>query len=143
MKSSPELLPAAPINPNRQRRPKWHLVYFLLAFFDVFTVCVSLLLNHQIMRIYTHSVEINQKWAGRLGDYSELGQLAAAVNAPGNDVFDSHNVEIEIKRMRMALRVFDERMATVQDELRSNLSSAQAAPLLNDLEPRSTSRWTR
>jgi len=73
----------------RYKRPKWHHIYFLLAAFDLLTVSTALYLNHLILTIYTDSVEVNQEWAQRRNKYSELGQLAVAVNAPGNDLFKS------------------------------------------------------
>ncbi len=40
-----------------------------------------------------HYTGMAETWADRLAQYLELGQLASEVNAPGNDVFDSHDVE--------------------------------------------------
>lgn len=81
--------------PDPHWRPRWHCVYFLLAAFDVLTVSMCLYLNHRIMTIYVRSVEANQEWAERQQDASELGRLAWEVNAPGNDVFDSQQVEAD------------------------------------------------
>jgi two-component system NtrC family sensor kinase len=80
-------------------RPKWHLIYYALAAFDLVTVSGSLYLNHQIMGIYSESVEVNQRWANRLGELTKLGELAQKTNAPGNDVFDNRNTKVErVKR---------------------------------------------
>ena len=46
--------------------PKWHLIYFVLAGFDLVTILVSLYLNHRLVDIYTDSVAQNQEWAERL-----------------------------------------------------------------------------
>ena len=73
---------------GRSAPPKWHRLYYLLAAFDLFTVVLSLVLNHQTRGVFARSIEVNQVWSQRLADYSELGQLAAAVDAPGNDIFD-------------------------------------------------------
>src|ERR671933_1707605 len=90
-------------------RPKWHHLYYLLAAFDLFTVVLSLVLNHQTRGVFARSVEVNQIWGQRLADYSELGQLAAAVDAPGNDIFDSLDLETETARFRTALQRYNER----------------------------------
>jgi diguanylate cyclase (GGDEF)-like protein/PAS domain S-box-containing protein len=71
---------------------KWHNLYYLLAAFDILAVSGSLYLNHQIMMIYSHSVELNQTWASRVTLLSELAELAIEVNAPGNNVFDDGDV---------------------------------------------------
>ncbi|MCY7324173.1 MAG: hypothetical protein LH660_20815, partial [Phormidesmis sp. CAN_BIN36] len=80
---------------SRRSKPRWHLVYYLLAVFDLLTVATSLYLNHRLMDSYATSVEVNQVWAERLQTYSDLAQKASEVNAPGNDIFDSHNVAFE------------------------------------------------
>src|ERR671939_87588 len=97
--------------PSRPARPKWHRLYYLLAAFDLFTVVLSLVLNHETRGVFARSIEVNQVWSQRLAAYSELGQLAAAVDAPGNDIFDSLDVTQESARMRSALRNYEERFA--------------------------------
>ena len=102
--------------------PKWYRVYYLLAAFDVLIVLLGLYLNHEIVRIYDRSVEVNQEWAKRLNHYADLGPLAGAVNAPGNDVFDTHDVEGESLKMQAALRAFDEHMTAVEGDLREKIN---------------------
>lgn len=115
-------------------RPKWHLVYFVLAAFDLITVSAGLYLNHRLMDIYTQSVAVNQQWADRLGQYSDLAQLAGAVNAPGNDVFDSLDVAGESGRMQKARSEFDAQVAKIRKEITDGEKESETAPLLGDLE---------
>ncbi len=115
-------------------RPKWHLVYFVLAAFDLITVSAGLYLNHRLMDIYTQSVAVNQQWAHRLGQYSDLAQQAGAVNAPGNDVFDSLDVAGESGRMQKARSEFDSQLAKIREELTHGATDFEATPLLGDLE---------
>jgi two-component system, sensor histidine kinase and response regulator len=115
-------------------RNRWHLAYFLLAAFDLLTVSGSLYLNHRLTTIYADSVAANHRWAERLGDYSALGQLAGAVNAPGNDVFDSRDVAGESARMAAALHAFTEAARESRAEIVRNLRSDEAAPLLRDID---------
>src|SRR5262245_16604774 len=114
-------------------RPVWHRVYFLLAAFDVLTVSLSLYLNHRIMGIYTRSVAVNQAWVELLHDTSELGQLAAAVNAPGNDVFATRRVDEEQRRMRQASRRFEEYAGGLHACVVALADADQAAVLSQDL----------
>ncbi|HYV37832.1 MAG TPA: sensor histidine kinase [Gemmataceae bacterium] len=118
----------------RKSSPAWHRLYYLLVAFDVFTVSMSLYLNQQIMEIYVRSVEVNQAWVERLHETSKLGQLAADVNAPGNDVFQSRQLEAEWKSMHEALAVFTNRLETVRQELQDNVEPHQAGPLLAGLQ---------
>ena len=104
-------------NDRRSTSPKWHRVYYLLAAFDVVIVLFSLFLNYQILHIYNRSSQVSREWTERRNDMDELGKLASAVNAPGNDVFDSHNVDAESLRMAAALAVFNHTITKVQNDL--------------------------
>ncbi len=118
---------------SHTKRPRWHLIYYLLAAFDILTVSGSLYLNHQIMAIYSGSVDVNQTWAGRLARFDELRNLTIRVNAPGNDVFDSHDVEGELSKRDAALKAFDRQLASTRQEMVINVPRAQAEPLLTGL----------
>jgi hypothetical protein len=109
-------------------------IYYALAAFGVFTVVMSLYLNQGIMAIYTGSVEVNQRWAQRLTHYSELGQLAAAVDAPANDVFNSHDVGAEMAATRTTLDRFNTSLAALRGELRAKVNERGATLLLQDLQ---------
>jgi signal transduction histidine kinase len=113
---------------------KWQYVYYRLAAFDLLTVSSSLYLSHRIMDIYTHSIEVNQQWAVRLETYSDLGQLLAALNAPGNDVFDSQNVGWESKKLETAQNFFRKQVNSIRQELQTQVDPAQAKLLLKDLD---------
>jgi PAS domain S-box-containing protein len=119
---------------RRPSRPKWHLLYYLLAAFDLCTVVLSLALNHETRGTFARSVADNQVWGQRLADYSELGQLAATVNAPGNDVFDSLNATAEAERMREALRLFNGRQAALREEVHAHVPAVQATRVLEDFD---------
>ncbi len=117
----------------RIKGPRWHLIYYLLAAFDIVTVSGSLYLNHQIMAIYSGSVDVNQRWAGRLGRFDDLRDLTIGVNAPGNDVFDSHDVGGEETKRNAALKIFNQQLAFTKQEIVVNVSQAQGEPLLSGL----------
>ncbi len=112
---------------------KWYHMYFALAAFDLMTVTASICLTHSITGIYSQSVEDNRRWAHRLGQYSELSQLAADVNAPGNDVFDSRDVDREQTKMQAALREFDTALASVRSDIASLPSQQHAHQLLGNV----------
>lgn len=114
------------------RRPQWYTLYFVLAGFDLFTVSLSLYLNHRLMGIHIESVHINQEWAHRLEQYADISRLAAEVNAPGNDVFDSQDADSEEMRFHTALAAFQQTFGTAQQEVRRTVLPAHAAQLLQD-----------
>ena len=120
--------------PSRRRALQGPLLYYLLATFDVLTVSASLYLNHRIMQIYVGSVSDNHVWAQRMADYSALGQFAADVNAPGNDVFDSRDIPRESARMELAFRAFQERLEALRNELRTSALAEESTLLLERME---------
>jgi signal transduction histidine kinase len=122
----------------RPKRPRWHLIYFVLAGFDLLTISVSLFLNHRLVGIYTESVEQNQEWAERLERYSTLAQTANEVNATANDVFETRDVAAESAKMRAALATFGEEVAAARTDLQRNVTAGQAADLLDPLDVVST-----
>ncbi len=113
---------------------KWQYVYYMLAAFDLITVSSGLYLNHQIMDIYAQSVEVNHQWAGRLETYSDLGQLLSALNAPGNDIFDSHDVGLESKKLESAQAIFQGNVGLIRQELQTQVDPAEATQLLQGLD---------
>jgi signal transduction histidine kinase/DNA-binding response OmpR family regulator len=115
-------------------RPRWHRLYYLLAAFDLFTVVLSLVLNHQTRGVFARSIEVNQVWSQRLADYSELGQLAAAVDAPGNDIFDSLDLDTEQARFETALQRYEERFSALRQDVQSGVGEPGANRVLADFD---------
>jgi PAS domain S-box-containing protein len=120
--------------------PRWHRVYYLLAAFDVLIVLLGLFLNNQIVRVYDHSVDTNQEWAARVETFNAFVPLAAAVNGPANDVFNTRAGEAEHDEMLAALRDFNNHVANAEEELledsrqRQRINQADADKLTADLE---------
>lgn len=123
-----------PFKSTRKRRqsssPKWHRVYYLLAAFDVLIVLFGLFLNYQILNIYSQSAQVNHQWTERRNRVDHLGKLASDVNAPGNDVFDSHDVESEQARMFEALDIFNQYMNEVETDLLAQVDQKDNAALM-------------
>lgn len=116
--------------PRHARRPRLHLLYYCLAAFDLLTVSLSLYLIDRVARIYTNSVVVNQEWASRLEDFAELARLASAVNSPGNDLFQSREVERERERFREARRTFVQRRDAVHAALMREVGHEGVAGVL-------------
>lgn len=86
---------------------RWYHLYYLLAGFDVLTVILSISLNHFTNTSFQQAVVNNSVWLKRISEYSQLGELASVANAPGNDIFDSHDVVLESSRLQTARANFD------------------------------------
>lgn len=121
------------LDPDKHTNSNWHYLYYLLAGFNLFTILVSLYLNHQITTTYTHSVKVNKAWGEQLQQYEKLEQLAASVNAPGNDVFISRNIAAESERLNVAVQLFDAEITKVKQSLHLHANPVQVEPLIENL----------
>jgi signal transduction histidine kinase/DNA-binding response OmpR family regulator/HPt (histidine-containing phosphotransfer) domain-containing protein len=119
--------PAAGGVGSRSRR---HLAYVLLAAFNLAFVLCGLYLNHRLMNLHTQSVDENRRWALRLRAYAELGPLAGAVNAPGNDVFSTRDLAGEADRRRTAVLAFGRAM----QEVRRDVHAGESGSLLKHID---------
>jgi PAS domain S-box-containing protein len=119
---------------SQSPKTKLRFLHFLLTGFVLFTISISFYSSHRQLRIYTESVRVNQKWAQRQERYGDLENLAEEVNIAGNDVFHSYNADAESAKMHTALSRFNEAWAAAYDDLKSGVSEAEAAPLLDEIE---------
>lgn len=118
---------------NQGTQPKWHYLYFLLAVFNVITILATLYIGHYDSDIHGIFMAAVQQGERQLNQYARLEQLPDAINAPGKNVFASHDVKGESIKMRQALREFIEQLDRARDEIKNSLPSAQE-PLLRDLK---------
>ncbi len=121
-------------NAKRSSQPRWYGLLYLLVGFAVLAIALSLYLSHEYMQIFLRSVAVNQVWTERLHDCSQLGQLAAGVNAPGNDVFQSHQVSLEEARMHAAQERFNTQLDAFQNGLRGHSDDDTARTLGEQVE---------
>ncbi len=112
--------------PGKKRKiRKWYLVYYVLAVFDLVTICTSLYLNHQIMKKYSISIDENEEWSKRILHYSMISRFAIEVNAPGNNVFDTGNIEAESQKLEIALNHFNDNIEEAKNELLSHYAKEE------------------
>jgi signal transduction histidine kinase len=102
---------------ERLQRHRLDLIYFALAAFDLVTIGLTLLLSDHIMGLYQESVARSAAWSARVGELVELAQYAQEANAPGNDVFDSHDVALERARRGEGLADYERQRDAVLREL--------------------------
>ena len=115
-------------------RPRFHLIYYVLAAFDLLAVSLGLYLIDRISSIHADAIAQNQVWAARLADLAEIAQLGAGVNTPGNDVFQSGDVEGQLRKLEDAVHDFDAAIDAFREDLRANVDPAEAAAILARLE---------
>ena len=130
-----------PLEASRHRVP-WQLIYYGLAAFNVLTVLLSLYLNYRVTDLYVHAVASNADSAQLLGDFTAVEQLAAEVNAAGNDVFASRDPLAESGRKRTGLAALAERLAALRKDLAASAPATEAPALLAGLDAIETSLGT-
>lgn len=106
---------------------KWHLLYFVLAGFDLLAICVTLVVNHLHVSQYSLVVDSNTKTNTILKSAGSLLDLAQKSNAPGNDIFESHNVTGETARYVEANKEFDRGLLMTETLLVDSTLGVQGA----------------
>ncbi len=114
------------------RRMKWQAVYFLLAVFNIVTICLCLLLSHQLGETNRRTIQRNLQWVAWLKQCDVLSQQAGEVNNQGSDVLTSHNVPKESHDRDVALTVFNHTLSKLHADLMRNSTPDNAPVLLND-----------
>jgi signal transduction histidine kinase/ActR/RegA family two-component response regulator len=108
-------------------RPRWHLLYFVLAAFDLLAVGLGVWLTHRLLGMHQETVASHQAWAAQAADFARLGDLAVAVARPVNEALREGVDPLESSRaMRIALEQFEGRLRTVRDELTAKPEQAQS-----------------
>jgi signal transduction histidine kinase/CheY-like chemotaxis protein/HPt (histidine-containing phosphotransfer) domain-containing protein len=125
--------PAEDASPTVEQR-RLPMLYVLFAAFDILTVLVGLALNHHLVDMHRASLDVNRQWAERLATYAQLRELAAAVNAPANDVFDSKDPRGETARLRKARRSFDDAWSEGRTDLEKAGDTPEVRTLLHDFD---------
>jgi len=104
---------------QQQKKPRWFYAYIVLALFDLITVLISLYLNDQIISIYQVTAEQNKQWAGYQENITHLSELALITNTPGNDVFETKDLEAEQAKYAEAKQALIQHMETTLENLKS------------------------
>ena len=115
---------------ERKKGPKWHIIYYALAAFDILAVSSSLYLSHEIMGIYRGSVKENHVWAERVSALTKLGGMAQETNAPGNDVFDTKAVEKERNARNKGLISFHELLMKIRADIENKITGGDQRKLI-------------
>ncbi|MBX3026122.1 PAS domain S-box protein [bacterium] len=91
--------------------------YFALVGGFLLFMIAGLLVHGRLTAIQNVTARDNERWASRQADYAELGRLAARLNSPANDVFETNDPAREQQELDRALRAFGSALAASQAEL--------------------------
>ena len=84
-------------------RLRWHHFYFLLAGVDLVVIATSLLLYHRTLQSYEICLAEEARLEQMRAWSSELRAVVVALNAPGNDIFESRDLATERERFETSL----------------------------------------
>jgi len=129
-------------NPQPVKKSRAHRIYYALAAFDILTIAASVFLSHNILVIYKMSVMENRIWVDRSVRLDEIAQAAGAINAPGNDIFDSHDVKLESERIVSASAKFEKLMNEEASLTKTEDNQATQSELRNSYSKLATSVQT-
>jgi signal transduction histidine kinase len=109
-------------------------LYLLLALALGGMVVLSLMVNGQIERSVFRSVSTSEEWARKFSEVSTLGNLAMALDAPGNDVFLDRQVALQRGKMVEAADSLTVRIERLTSLLPESLSVREADLVRTDLD---------
>jgi signal transduction histidine kinase len=115
MVSAAESTPAA--KQANKGWPKVHLIYFVLATFDIIAVLGGLYLSHGLGKIFDQNTASNQLWDSHFEEVWNLQKLASAINEPPNDVFRTQDVAIERSKLKTAAGNFQASLDAVRTKI--------------------------
>ncbi len=101
---------------NRVRR-RYRLYFYGLAGFNLLTIVASLWLGHAALSDYHESLRQSRVWSERRGKFTDLSNLVAAVNAPGNDIFRTGEVDLERMRLTLAENQYTTAMQLLREDV--------------------------
>jgi CheY-like chemotaxis protein len=115
------------------RKPRRHLPLYLLAALNLIAIVSGLVLGGRIATTCRNSVDLNETSARRVGQFAQLGRMAAAVNAPGNDVFASRDFPGEAAALDRARAEFQKQLAEVRGETANGMDAEAARMILAEV----------
>lgn len=93
-----------------------HLIYFLLAGFDVLAVAAGLYLSSQFAGIFNRTIAVGQDWDRNFVELWHLGDLSDELGVPPTDVFDTRDAVSESRRFEEALTAFQQQLQIIEDD---------------------------
>lgn len=115
-------------------KPTWHRVYYALGGFNVASVMAAIGLSYVAMSGFGSSVDVNRQWAERTAAFAEMSQTTSRADAPGNDVFESHDADAESAKLEGFVREWQTQLADARADLAEHVPADQRKPLSDKLD---------
>jgi PAS domain S-box-containing protein len=111
-----------------------YYLYVALAAFVLGTTLLELTLDRRITRTYADSAVVSERAMARRTSFEQLENLAADVDAPGNDVFDDGAVDAQAMRLERTHTAFEQAMRSERDRIDRTESPVEAKAILKELD---------
>jgi diguanylate cyclase (GGDEF)-like protein len=101
-------------------RRRLHLLYMLLAGFQLLTIAASLFVSYRLEKYYSRALASDAEWNTRRHQLAELEQLAVSANTPDKEALESGEWEGEQSRIRYAGSIFLQRSDQLIHDLKQS-----------------------
>lgn len=118
----------------RKSRHSWHLLYYLLAAFNILTVTFCLYLNQKSHEAFSRAVDHGQRWHERFEGFNELFQQAGAIKIPVDQVFRDHDVAKARRQMSAAYERFNDAFNVRLTELGQEAELLEVDKLMDSVD---------
>ncbi len=108
----------------RRPRSRWYHLAYALASINLVTIFVSFTVTHILLNSYESSIRANKVWAERIIQFTKLTDLAAAVEAPARNVFQTWEIDLEAERLQRAVSAYLAESHSIRESLSKEVSRA-------------------
>ena len=121
-------------SPHVAGRPRWLVLYFVLAAVCIGTVTSSVVITFYLSGEFSASQRSAKLWQARSQQYERIADYAALADQTSSDVFDSGNATAELAKLNYAVERFRVEVGVARDDLKRNVRADEATPLLSHLD---------
>jgi hypothetical protein len=104
-------------SPGGKSHSRVHLVYFVLATFDILAVLAGLLLSSHFASVFERTVEYRQGWDKIFSEMWKLNDIVLEASAPVTEMFETGDPVGKSKRFEENLRILETMITSLQKEL--------------------------
>lgn len=116
------------------RRARIHHVYFLLAAFDLAAVGTGLYLSHRMQEILAANISSTVEWGALQNTISDVRRAAATANAPGNDIFATHDLVNELGKWDTQFEAFEHKLEDMKHQVQRRIPADRRAEAMKHIE---------
>jgi two-component system, sensor histidine kinase and response regulator len=119
---------------SKARRLNWFQLYCGLALISLTMMSAGIFTSHLIIARFETSRTLNQFWANRIATLVDLSTAVASVDAPGNDIFETHDAAGEALRLEAAHQSFIRKLNGLRADAAKIADKSEADDLLGDID---------